>query len=193
MIVPGELLNRAKHEYVEMPGLALTVSQASRLWNLDVAMCEALLSSLEREHFLSRTRRAAYVRRDTGSPRLRVNEAEKPLPGPDHDEAERVDDRAPIAESPSRVPPDEGADEDHHWIVDLDGQSIRAAGRAWEVRSCGQRVDDHRWLPVALVGRPYYTAFLKMAPTAQLQDAIHALEWWLANPGRESGDVIEVE
>ena len=158
MIVPGELLNRAKQEYVEMPGLALTISQASRLWNLDVGTCEALLSSLEREHFLSRTRSAAYVRRDTGSASLRA--------------------RAP--------------DEDAHWIADLDGKSIRAGARAWEVRSFGQRIDDYRWLPVALVGRPCYTALLKVARTAQLQDAIHALEWWLASPGHENGDVIEV-
>ena len=35
LMLANELLNRAKHEYLEMPGLVLTSRQASRLWNLD--------------------------------------------------------------------------------------------------------------------------------------------------------------
>ena len=47
--VANDLLNRAKQEYVEMPGLVLTIRQASRLWNLDAEVCHRLLSTLLRE------------------------------------------------------------------------------------------------------------------------------------------------
>src|ERR1700686_5299578 len=54
--VVNDLLNRAKREYVEMPGLVLTIRQASRLWNLDAGVCHTLLSTLLREESLSQTR-----------------------------------------------------------------------------------------------------------------------------------------
>ena len=60
-----DLLNRAKQEYVEMPGLVLTTRQASRLWNLDTAVCQALLSTLVLEQFLSRTDGGGYLRRQS--------------------------------------------------------------------------------------------------------------------------------
>jgi hypothetical protein len=69
--VANDLLNRAKQEYVEMPGLVLTVRQASRLWNLDAGVCHALLSTLLREEFLAQTREGAYLRRDSGNSCLR--------------------------------------------------------------------------------------------------------------------------
>ena len=56
------LVNRAKQEYLEMPGLALTLGQASRLWNLDPETCEGLLDVLMRERFLAETAEGAYVR-----------------------------------------------------------------------------------------------------------------------------------
>jgi len=65
MITAAELLNRAKQEYLEMPGLVLTTGQASRLWGLDPGVCEALLARLVREDFLSQTRGGAYLRRGT--------------------------------------------------------------------------------------------------------------------------------
>lgn len=65
--VAGNLLNRARQEYLEMPGLLLTTRQASRLWNLDAAVCEALLSTLVLEEFLSRTGNGAYLRRSGDS------------------------------------------------------------------------------------------------------------------------------
>ena len=64
--VDRHLLMRIRMEYVEMPGLRLTSRQASRLWNLDQAACEEILSTLVQELFLSRTRDGAYLRRDTG-------------------------------------------------------------------------------------------------------------------------------
>ena len=57
-----ELLARIRMEYVEMPGLALTPSQARRLWDLDVELCHAILSALVDEQFLTETRTGAFVR-----------------------------------------------------------------------------------------------------------------------------------
>jgi hypothetical protein len=40
------LVARARGEYREMPGLRLTVSQACRLWHVDVLTCEMLFEQL---------------------------------------------------------------------------------------------------------------------------------------------------
>ena len=64
-----ELVNRIRMEYLEMPGLALTSGQARRLWNLDPALCDAVLSTLVREEFLSETRNGAFLRRNDGGRR----------------------------------------------------------------------------------------------------------------------------
>jgi hypothetical protein len=56
------LLNRVRSEFIEMPGLRLRVEQAQRLWNLDRAICELLLSSLVEAKFLDRGRDQAYGR-----------------------------------------------------------------------------------------------------------------------------------
>ena len=60
--VAKELLNRAKQDYLEMPGLLLTTRQASRLWNLDAGVCQAVLSTLVHDKFLSETPGGAYLR-----------------------------------------------------------------------------------------------------------------------------------
>ena len=65
--VATDLLNRAKQEYLEMPGLLLTTRQASRLWNLDAGVCQDLLSSLVHEQFLYETSGGAYLRRAEGA------------------------------------------------------------------------------------------------------------------------------
>jgi len=59
--VNGDLLMRIRMEYIEMPDLRLTGRQASRLWNLDQTACDALLSALIQDHFLSRTGDGSYV------------------------------------------------------------------------------------------------------------------------------------
>ena len=64
-----DLVNRIRMEYLEMPGLALTSGQARRLWNLDPALCDAVLSTLVREEFLSETRNGAFLRRNDGGRR----------------------------------------------------------------------------------------------------------------------------
>lgn len=68
MRVPDPLLTRIRGEYLEMPGLRLTPSQASRLWQLDRATCEAALARLVEDGFLVRTRDDAFVMvADSGS------------------------------------------------------------------------------------------------------------------------------
>lgn len=59
-----ETLHRARGEFLEMPGLRLTVSQARRLWNLDAHLCESLLFTLVETRFLVRLQDGAFVRAD---------------------------------------------------------------------------------------------------------------------------------
>lgn len=61
------LAQRIRAEYEEMPGLALTLSQAARLWAEDPRRLEPLLLALVREGFLMRHPRGTYRR--TGCPR----------------------------------------------------------------------------------------------------------------------------
>ena len=46
---------RIKAEYVEMPGLRLTLSQASRLFNLERTLCERVLAGLVDQRVLSQS------------------------------------------------------------------------------------------------------------------------------------------
>lgn len=58
------MLYRIRGEFIEMPGLRLTIEQASRLWHMDAATCAEVLVRLVGERFLMRTRNGAYVRAD---------------------------------------------------------------------------------------------------------------------------------
>jgi hypothetical protein len=62
-------LQRAKADFLEMPGLRLTAAQARRLWMLDDGTCEAVLSSLVRDHFLAPSG-TSFVRAATSMQRL---------------------------------------------------------------------------------------------------------------------------
>lgn len=57
----GALRRRAEGEYLEMPGLKLTATQAARLWHLDAADSAALLDSMVEAGFLYRARDGAYL------------------------------------------------------------------------------------------------------------------------------------
>jgi hypothetical protein len=59
-----DVLRRVQGEYMEMPGLRLTLPQAQRLWGLDSTACDALLGALVDAKFLFRTRDGAFVRSD---------------------------------------------------------------------------------------------------------------------------------
>jgi len=58
----ADALRRVKGEFVEMPGLKLTLSQAQRLWGFDRESCDALLGALVAAKFLARTAEGAFVR-----------------------------------------------------------------------------------------------------------------------------------
>ncbi len=49
-----DALQRIRGEYIEMPGLTLTIAQASRLWRLEPSLCKDLLGRLVSEGFLKR-------------------------------------------------------------------------------------------------------------------------------------------
>ena len=57
-----KLLVRIRAEFLEMPGLRLTLSQAQRLWALDQSLCRALLTELVAGRFLRVTNDRSYVR-----------------------------------------------------------------------------------------------------------------------------------
>lgn len=57
-----DVLQRVRGEYLEMPGLRLTVEQARRLWRMTARECDRVLDALVAERFLSRTRDGAFVR-----------------------------------------------------------------------------------------------------------------------------------
>ena len=57
-----DLLRRVQGEYLEMPGLRLTTAQAQRLWGLDRAACDEVLSALVDAKFLLCSRDGAFAR-----------------------------------------------------------------------------------------------------------------------------------
>ena len=59
-----ELVDRVRSEFLEMPGLRLTLPQAARLWGLDLRSCEAVVDALIRSAFLQRTSTGAVTRVD---------------------------------------------------------------------------------------------------------------------------------
>ncbi|MGE0451361.1 MAG: hypothetical protein AB7Q29_17445 [Vicinamibacterales bacterium] len=63
-----DVLRRVQGEFLEMPGLRLTEAQARRLWNLDAASCQALLTTLVDTRFLFRTRDGAFMRVEHARP-----------------------------------------------------------------------------------------------------------------------------
>jgi hypothetical protein len=60
------LLIRVRGEFLEMPGLRLTIEQCVRLWSLDRETCEALLRALVEAGFLCRDSGGRYARTHRG-------------------------------------------------------------------------------------------------------------------------------
>ena len=58
------IVRRVVSEYQQMPGLRLTMVQARRLFGLDLAACERVLSGLVAIGFLTQNSRGLYQRRD---------------------------------------------------------------------------------------------------------------------------------
>jgi Fic family protein len=55
-------LTRIRAEYLEMPGLVLTLPQASRLWGISLRRSQTLLSALVSSGFLVRDKTRVYRR-----------------------------------------------------------------------------------------------------------------------------------
>jgi hypothetical protein len=62
---PIDLTALVRAEYLEMPGLCLTVAQAARLWNVGKDDCLQALETLSRDGFLYRSR-DQYLRTGCG-------------------------------------------------------------------------------------------------------------------------------
>jgi len=58
----GDLVDRIRAEFLEMPGLRLTLPQAQRFWGLDETTSAALLGALIDGRFLRRTASGTYIR-----------------------------------------------------------------------------------------------------------------------------------
>ena len=62
-----DALARLRAEYLDMPGLKLTKPQVQRLFHLDGATCEALVSQLLAVGFLRRTDDGLFIRFELAS------------------------------------------------------------------------------------------------------------------------------
>lgn len=66
MVVFAEAIDadvlRIRHEFLDMPGLVLTVAQTARLYDLSAAHAKALLDTLEGDGFLVGGPNGAYRR-----------------------------------------------------------------------------------------------------------------------------------
>ena len=60
----NELVRRIRSEFLEMPGLRLTVTQASRLWGLDEGACRRVIDALIGSSFLRWTTTGTVARVD---------------------------------------------------------------------------------------------------------------------------------
>ena len=60
-----KLVERARSEFLEMPGLTLTPAQAARLWGLDPKACHHVINALVDSTFLRWTPSGTVVRADT--------------------------------------------------------------------------------------------------------------------------------
>ena len=61
-----QLLTRIRGEFLEMPGLRLTLPQARRLLDLDMLTCSAALAILEAAGVLATTRDGAFMLAEAG-------------------------------------------------------------------------------------------------------------------------------
>jgi hypothetical protein len=62
--ITSAVVHHIRAEYLESPGLRLTAAQIQRMWRLDSAQCEAVLTVLVDAQFLRRTRDGEFVRID---------------------------------------------------------------------------------------------------------------------------------
>ena len=61
-----ELLKRIRAEYMEMPGLRVTIAQGQRLFGLEWTLCQTVFDALVDEQFLRVNPQGMYVRATDG-------------------------------------------------------------------------------------------------------------------------------
>lgn len=59
-----DLIERVLGEYREMPGLALTIEQAKRLWGCDIRICRHIADMLVEQQVLRWSRDGRLIRAD---------------------------------------------------------------------------------------------------------------------------------
>jgi len=74
-------IRRIYSEYLEMPGLRLTLEQAQRLWGLDAETCASSLNFLVENGFLQQTSSSLFVRVSDGPMALPIRMAKAELAG----------------------------------------------------------------------------------------------------------------
>jgi hypothetical protein len=60
----NDLVGRIRSEFLEMPGLHLSLTQAAKLWGLDERVCRAIVDSLVGTAFLRWTTAGLIARAD---------------------------------------------------------------------------------------------------------------------------------
>ena len=60
--IDARLVDRVLGEYREMPGLALTIEQARRLWGCDAMTCQRIVDVLVERHVLRWSRDRRLIR-----------------------------------------------------------------------------------------------------------------------------------
>jgi hypothetical protein len=58
----ADAVTRVRAEFLEMPGMQLTLAQAARLCHLEPRFCETVLTALVDAKFLARTRNERFAR-----------------------------------------------------------------------------------------------------------------------------------
>ncbi len=74
-------VDRVSGDFVEMPGLELTLAQAARLWNMDTGSCGAAIESLVQSGFLRWTAKGTVVRTGLARPQVDGLGAPPGVPG----------------------------------------------------------------------------------------------------------------
>jgi len=72
-------VERVRAEYLEMPGLQLTLGQVHRLCGIERGLCEEVLGALVDEHFLYMKTDGRYARFTSDGPRARPAKASLPI------------------------------------------------------------------------------------------------------------------
>ena len=74
--IDQQVLERLRAEYLEMPGMKLTIEQVQRLCGIEPTMCKRVLDALVRASFLCLKSDGTYLRLSEGSsPRPRLAKA----------------------------------------------------------------------------------------------------------------------